>query len=176
MPVLRVRRAVASGVLPPTAGLDGARWRVYRCTGPAGRKVSQSGLLEALLAATKDAAGVEPEAELQGVKGDEAQSPACRPAAASQARARGAVRAAAARYGVVDRFHKRCAGMWPALPHFQRRGRLQPGGAAHRGRHLDNLGTAGAHHRTDQAWPRTAASAAIGQRPGVPGRGIHSVA
>src|SRR5690606_23469540 len=66
-------------------------------------------------------------------------------------------------------------GVWPPLPDLQRGPRLQPRGAAHRGRHLDLVHAPGPHLRAAQARPRPAAGPAYRQRPGVPGRGLRAV-
>src|SRR5690606_14283108 len=75
-------------------------------------------------------AGREPQANLPGVQGHEAQPASQGQAAAAQARTRAAVRPAPARHRLVGRLYGRCAGLWPSLPDLQRSRRLQPRGAA----------------------------------------------
>ena len=84
-PVLSLCGVVAGGLVCAAAGRDGARSRADRGLGEAGRGPAQLRLLEMLRAATKAAPGLEPQADLSGVQGDEAQPATGRQAAPAQA-------------------------------------------------------------------------------------------
>ncbi len=87
---------------------------------------------------------LESQTHLSGVSGHETQLASSSQAASAQAGTGTAVCAASAGFGVVGRLRGRCAGLWPAVSPVQYGGRLQPGGCAYRGGHLNHLGAAGA--------------------------------
>jgi putative transposase len=102
---LRLRRLVPFGLLPPACGLDGAGRPDHRGPGPVGGRTAQPGFLEVPQAAPAAGPELEPQAYLPGVQTYEPAPAAPGQAPASQAGAPGAVRAQAAGYGLVRRFH-----------------------------------------------------------------------
>lgn len=84
-----------------------------------GRQPAQPWLQEAPQTAARDAAGVEPQADLPGVQDHPSQSAKCGETAAAQMRARTTLGVAAARHRLVCRFRVRCAGLRSTRPHLQ---------------------------------------------------------
>lgn len=105
----------------PDSSLRGLAWS----------RIGRSVASEVLWPAAQGAAGLEPQTDLPRVQGHEGSIFGGPTAPPSQARTRGAVRAAVGRYGVVDRLHERRARLWPPFSDLQRGRRLRPRSAAH---------------------------------------------
>lgn len=105
-PVLRLRGFVSCGLVCAATGLDRARCGVDLGIGQAGRGPAKSRFLEVQRSTTQEAIGLESEADLSGIQGDEAQPEKGRQAPPAKARACAAVCSQASRYRLDHGLHE----------------------------------------------------------------------